>query len=110
MNRSDRREAFFEDEAHRQRLVQTLGEASSKTGWQVHAVGKTRPICPLWRAIWTQAASCAAASKCGVVHYCPSGHADKCSLSNNKAYSPGSSGASDPGMIPRSEERRVGKQ
>ena len=63
MNRGGRREAFFEDEAHRQGFVQTLGEPSTKTGWQVHAVGKTRPICPLWRAIWTQAASCAAAVK-----------------------------------------------
>ena len=99
MNRGGRREAFFEDEAHRQGFVQTLGEPSTKTGWQVHAVGKTRPICPLWRAIWTQAASCAAASKCGVVHYCQSGHAGKCSVSSNKAYSPGSGGASDPGII-----------
>ena len=37
MNRGDRREPIFHDEADRQRFVETLGEACAKTGWQVHA-------------------------------------------------------------------------
>jgi len=37
MNRGDRREAIFHDEADRQRFVATLGEACAKTDWQVHA-------------------------------------------------------------------------
>ena len=36
MNRGDRREPIFKDEADRQRFVETLGEACAKTGWQVH--------------------------------------------------------------------------
>ena len=37
MNRGDRREAIFEDDEDRQRLLETLTEACEKTGWQVHA-------------------------------------------------------------------------
>jgi len=37
MNRGDRREAIFQDDADRRRFVETLGEACAKTGWQVHA-------------------------------------------------------------------------
>ncbi len=37
MNRGDRREAIFKDDADRQRFVETLDEACAKTGWQVHA-------------------------------------------------------------------------
>jgi REP element-mobilizing transposase RayT len=37
MNRGDRRERIFMDDADRQRFVDTLGEACAKTGWQVHA-------------------------------------------------------------------------
>ncbi|MCL5096517.1 MAG: transposase [Candidatus Omnitrophica bacterium] len=37
MNRGDRREPIFKDDADRQRFVETLGEACTKTGWQVHA-------------------------------------------------------------------------
>ena len=37
MNRGDRRERIFMDDADRQRLVETLGEVCAKTGWQVHA-------------------------------------------------------------------------
>ena len=37
MNRGDRREPIFKDDADRQRFVETLGEACAKTGWQVHA-------------------------------------------------------------------------
>jgi REP element-mobilizing transposase RayT len=37
MNRGDRREPIFQDDADRQRFVATLGEACGKTGWQVHA-------------------------------------------------------------------------
>ena len=37
MNRGDRREAIFKDDADRQRFLETLGEACTKTGWQVHA-------------------------------------------------------------------------
>jgi putative transposase len=37
MNRGDRREPIFKDEADRRRFVETLGEACAKTGWQVHA-------------------------------------------------------------------------
>jgi putative transposase len=37
MNRGDRREAIFEDDEDRERLLQTLTEACEKTGWQVHA-------------------------------------------------------------------------
>ena len=34
MNRGDRREAIFEDDEDRERLLQTLTEACQKTGWQ----------------------------------------------------------------------------
>jgi putative transposase len=37
MNRGDRREPIFKDDADRQRFVETLSEACLKTGWQVHA-------------------------------------------------------------------------
>jgi hypothetical protein len=37
MNRGDRREAIFEDDEHRERLLQTLTQACQKTGWQVQA-------------------------------------------------------------------------
>jgi len=37
MNRGDRREPIYHDDADRQRFVETLGEACAKTGWQVHA-------------------------------------------------------------------------
>ena len=37
MNRGDRREAIFLDDADRKRFLETLGEACVKTGWQVHA-------------------------------------------------------------------------
>jgi len=37
MNRCDRRERIFMDDADRQRFVDTLGEACAKTGWLVHA-------------------------------------------------------------------------
>jgi putative transposase len=37
MNRGDRREAIFLDDADRQGFIETLGEACVKTGWQVHA-------------------------------------------------------------------------
>lgn len=37
MNRGDRREPIFKDDADRQRFVETLGEVCAKTGWQVHA-------------------------------------------------------------------------
>ena len=33
MNRGDRRELIFIDDADRQRFVETLGEVSAKTGW-----------------------------------------------------------------------------
>ncbi len=42
MNRGDRREVIFGDDEHRERLLQTLTEACSKTGWQVHAHGLMR--------------------------------------------------------------------
>src|SRR6267142_1420074 len=37
MNRGDRREPIFKDEADRQRFVATHAEACTKTNWQVHA-------------------------------------------------------------------------
>ena len=37
MNRGDRRELIFMDDADRQRFVETLGEVCAKTGWQFHA-------------------------------------------------------------------------
>ncbi|MBU6400234.1 MAG: transposase [Verrucomicrobia bacterium] len=37
MNRGDRREPIFKDDADRQRFLGTLGEACMKTGWLVHA-------------------------------------------------------------------------
>ena len=38
MNRGDRREPIFWDEADRTVFMTTLGEACGKTGWQVHAL------------------------------------------------------------------------
>ena len=38
MNRGDRREPIFKDDEGRQRFLVTLGEACTKTGWQVHAL------------------------------------------------------------------------
>ena len=37
MNRGERRERIFVDDADRRRFVETLGEVCAKTGWQVHA-------------------------------------------------------------------------
>src|SRR5438093_2937144 len=37
LNRGDRREPIFKDDADRQRFLGTLGETCLKTGWQVHA-------------------------------------------------------------------------
>jgi REP element-mobilizing transposase RayT len=37
MSRGDRREAIFEDDEDRERLLETLTEAYQKTGWQLHA-------------------------------------------------------------------------
>ena len=37
MNRGDRREAIFEDDEDRERLLETLTQVCQKTGWQVHA-------------------------------------------------------------------------
>ena len=37
MNRGDRREAIFADDADRSRFLETLGETCGRTGWQVHA-------------------------------------------------------------------------
>jgi len=38
MNRGDRREEIFQDDADRERFLETLGEVCVKTGWQVHAL------------------------------------------------------------------------
>jgi len=38
MNRGDRREPIFRDDADRKRFLATLGEACAKTDWQVHAL------------------------------------------------------------------------
>jgi putative transposase len=37
MNRGDRREAIFRDDADRKLFLETLAQACQKTGWQVHA-------------------------------------------------------------------------
>jgi REP element-mobilizing transposase RayT len=37
MNRGDRREPIFQDDADRRRFAETLAECCAKTGWQVHA-------------------------------------------------------------------------
>ena len=37
MNRGDRREPIFRDEADYRRFIETLGEACMKAAWQVHA-------------------------------------------------------------------------
>ena len=37
INRGDRQEAIFTDDADRHRRVQTLGECFAKTGWQFRA-------------------------------------------------------------------------
>ena len=37
MNRGDRREPIFQDDADRERFLATLGETCSKTSWRVHA-------------------------------------------------------------------------
>jgi hypothetical protein len=40
MNRGDRRELIFIDDADCQRFVETLGEVCAKTGWQVRIRGQ----------------------------------------------------------------------
>jgi hypothetical protein len=40
MNRGDRREAIFTDAEDRHLYLATLGEASEKTDWQIHAWAK----------------------------------------------------------------------
>src|SRR5216117_2272504 len=37
MNRGDRREPIFKDDADRTRFLETLGQCCAKTEWQVHA-------------------------------------------------------------------------
>ncbi len=43
MNRGDRREAIFEEDEDRQRLLETLTEGYEQTGWQVHAYWNWAP-------------------------------------------------------------------
>jgi len=38
LNRGDRREPIFRDDADRKRFLETLGEACAQTDWQVHAL------------------------------------------------------------------------
>jgi putative transposase len=45
MNRGDRREPIFQAKADRRRSLETLAEASAKTGWQVHAYCRKRWNC-----------------------------------------------------------------
>ena len=42
MNRGDRREALFKDDADRERFLTALGEVYLKADWQVHAVWPMR--------------------------------------------------------------------
>jgi hypothetical protein len=37
LDRGDRREAIFKDDADRHCFLETLGEAFARTGWRVHA-------------------------------------------------------------------------
>ncbi len=37
LDRGDRREAIFRDDADRQGFLATLGEACARTGWRMHA-------------------------------------------------------------------------
>ena len=37
LERGDRREAIFQDDADRRRFLETLGEACARTAWRVHA-------------------------------------------------------------------------
>ncbi len=37
LDRGDRREAIFEDDADRQTFLRTLAEVCRRTGWRVHA-------------------------------------------------------------------------
>ncbi len=37
LDRSDRREAIFCDDADRLRFLETLGEVCARTGWRLHA-------------------------------------------------------------------------
>jgi hypothetical protein len=55
MNRGDRRELIFMDDADRQRFVDTLGEVYAKTGWKwgqflilIYKAAKATP--PAWPA------------------------------------------------------------
>ncbi len=43
MNRGDRREAIFKDDADRRRFLETLTETCQKTGWQVVASPGGKP-------------------------------------------------------------------
>ena len=43
VNRGDRREAIFEEDEDRQRLLETLTEGCEKTGWQVHTYWNWAP-------------------------------------------------------------------
>jgi hypothetical protein len=58
MNRGDRRERIFIDDADRQRFVETLGEVCAKTGWQVTPMSSCRIIFMSWSRrrspIWSQ--------------------------------------------------------
>lgn len=38
MNRGDRRELIFKDDADRERYLETVGETCARTGWQIHAL------------------------------------------------------------------------
>ncbi len=37
LDRGDRREPIFQDDADRRRFLETLGEVCQRTGWRVHA-------------------------------------------------------------------------
>ena len=43
LDRGDRREAIFKDDADRRRFLETLAEVCQRTGWRVHAY-----VLPFW--------------------------------------------------------------
>jgi REP element-mobilizing transposase RayT len=44
MNRGDRREEIFREDADRERFLETLGEVCARTGWEVHALKTGRVL------------------------------------------------------------------
>lgn len=77
MNRDDRREPIFQDEADRRRFIETLGEVCAKTGWlhaaldfKLQIADRRFPPAALTPAVATDGPSCLGICSPGATSRC----------------------------------------